>query len=98
PQVFLRIELWRIRREIQERDVVGNDKVTAAVVGRTIENQQNILASKLARQHVEEGLKACRIRSRHNQIDASAVLGRDRTVQVDVFADELGGHFGPRAD
>jgi hypothetical protein len=34
---------------------------------------------------------------RHDQIDTSAILGRDRAVQIDVFADELGGHFGPRA-
>ncbi len=33
-----------------------------------------------------------------DQKDASAVLGRDRAVQADVFADELGGHFGPHAD
>ena len=59
PQVFLRIELRRIRRKIQEHDVVGNDKVAAAVVGGTVENQQNVLASKLARQHVEEDLEAC---------------------------------------
>jgi len=59
PQVFLRIELRRIRREIQEHDVVRNDKVAAAVVGGTVENQQNVLASKLARQHVEEDLEAC---------------------------------------
>ena len=35
---------------------------------------------------------------RHDQINASTILWRDRTVQIDVFADELGGHFGPRAD
>src|SRR5262245_13687089 len=31
----------------------------------------------------------------HDQIDASAILRRDRTVQIDVFADELGGDTGP---
>ena len=33
PEIFLRIELRRIRRKIQERDVVGNDKVAAAWLG-----------------------------------------------------------------
>src|SRR4249919_4149132 len=98
PQVFLRIELRRIRREIQEHDVVGNDKVAAAVVGGTVENQQNVVASKLARKHVEEDLEACCIRSRHDQINASAVLGGDRAVEIDIFADELRGDRGPRAD
>ena len=34
----------------------------------------------------------------YDQINGSTILWRDRTVQIDVFADELGGHFGPRAD
>ena len=72
---FLRIALRRIPREIQQRGVVGNDKVAAAVAGRTVENQQDVLASKLARQYGEEDLEACCIRGRHNQVDASAVLG-----------------------
>src|SRR5262249_7295579 len=37
PEIFFRIELRRIGRKIQERDVVGNYKVTAAVVGRAVE-------------------------------------------------------------
>src|SRR6516225_8057113 len=53
---------------------------------------------KSTRQHVEESLEACRIRSRHDQIGAYAVPGRDRSVQIDVFTDELGSHFGPCAD
>src|SRR5271155_2342464 len=38
------------------------------------------------------------VRIRHDQIDASAVLGCDRAVQIDVFADQLGGHLGPFSD
>ena len=56
------------------------------------------LASKLARQHVEEDLEACCIRSRHDQIDASAVLRGDRAVEIDIFADELRRDRGPPAD
>src|SRR5215831_20099048 len=50
------------------------------------------------RASVSRKLEACRIRRRHDQIDAYAVLGRDRSVQIDVFADELGSHSGPCAD
>jgi hypothetical protein len=39
----------------------------------------------------------CGVRGWHNQIDASAILGRDSAVQIYVFADELGGHFRPQA-
>ena len=50
----------------------GNGKVTATVVGGTVEDQQDVLPGKLARQHVKEDLEACRIRSRHDQVEASA--------------------------
>ena len=56
------------------------------------------MSGKPARQHVEKGLEACCGRLVSSQINASTILWRDRTVQIDVFADELGGHFGPRAD
>src|ERR1700682_4658683 len=68
------------------------------MVGGAVENQEDILPGKLSRQGVEEDLKARRIRSRHDQIDTSPILWRDRAVQIDVFANELGGDFGPDAD
>lgn len=52
PESFLWIEFRRIGREIQEGDVVGNDEFAAAVVGRAVENQQDILSSKPAHQHI----------------------------------------------
>src|SRR5204863_136153 len=58
----------------------------------------DILPRKLAREDLKEDLEAFGIRGWHYQIDASAILGRDRTVQIDVFADELGGHTGPGAN
>jgi hypothetical protein len=70
--------------------------IAAAVIRRAVENQQDVLSAISAGQDVEEGLKARSIRGWHDQIDASAILGGDRAVQIDVFADELGGHFGPR--
>ena len=81
----------RIGRKIQQRDIVGNSKVAAAVVGGAVEDQQDVLPRKLAREDLKEDLEAFGIRGWHDQIDASAILGRDRTVQIDVFADELGG-------
>ena len=68
------------------------------MVGGAVENQEDILPGKLSRQGGEEDLKARRIRSRHDQIDTSPILRRDRAVQIDVFANELGGDLGPDAD
>ena len=68
------------------------------MVGGAVENQEDILPGKLSRQSVEEGLEARRVRSWHDQIDTSPILRRDRAVQIDVFANELGGDFGPDAD
>jgi hypothetical protein len=66
--------------------------------GGAVENQEDILPGKLSRQGVEEDLKARRIRSWHDQIDTTPILRRDRAVQIDVFANELGGDFQPDAD
>src|ERR1700704_6053041 len=66
--------------------------------GGAVENQEDILPGKLSRQGGEEDLKARRIRSRHDQIDTSPILRRDRAVQIDVFANELGGDLGADAD
>ena len=68
------------------------------MVGDAVENQEDILPGKLSRQGVEEDLKTRCIRSRHDQIDTSPILRRDRAVQIDVFANELGADFGPDAD
>jgi hypothetical protein len=61
------------------------------MIGGAVEDQQDVLPRKLAREDLKEDLEAFGIRGWHDQIDASAILGRDRTVQIDVFADELGG-------
>jgi hypothetical protein len=68
------------------------------MVGGTVEHEEEIVPGKLSRQHVEEGLEAGRVRCRHDQIIAIPVLWRDRAVQIDVFANELGGDLGPDAD
>ncbi len=59
--------------------------------GGAVKHQQDILPGKLSRQDVQEGLEARRIRCRHDQIDASAILRRDRAKQIDVFANEPRG-------
>jgi hypothetical protein len=67
------------------------------MVGGAVENQEDILAGKFSGEDIEEDLEACRIRCRHDQINAGSVLRTNRSVQVDVFANELGGHLGPGA-
>src|ERR1700681_2887279 len=91
------VELWRVGRQEEQRDIAGKQEVAAAMAGGAVENQEDILPGKLSRQGVEEDLKARRIRSRHDQIDTSQSR-RNRAVQIDVFANELGGDFGPDAD
>lgn len=80
PEIFLRVELWRIGRQEEQRDIVWKHEVAAAMVGGAVEHQENILPGKLLREDVEEGLEARRIRCRHDQIDASPVLRTDRAV------------------
>ena len=50
-----------------------------------------LACSELSREDVEESLEACRIRCRHDQIDARSVFRADRAVQIDIFANELSG-------
>jgi hypothetical protein len=45
PEIFLRIEFRRIGRKILERDVVGNGKTAAPVVGRAGANRQGAIAA-----------------------------------------------------
>ena len=40
PEIFLRVEFGRIGWKIQERDVGGDDKVAAAVVGRRLGDRE----------------------------------------------------------
>lgn len=95
PEIFFGVELGPIGRKKQQRDLAGNDEVAIAVIERAVEYQQNVLMGDFLHQNAEEGLEICRIQGWHDQIDTSAVLGRGRAVQVDVFADELGAELGP---
>ncbi len=63
-------------------EIVENDDVPWPEFG----DEDLVLPGKLSRQGVEEDLKTRRIRSRHDQIDTSPILRRDRAVQIDVFA------------
>ena len=76
-------------RQEEQQDIVGKCEISAAMIGRAVENQEDILPGKPARQDIQEALEASRVRGRHNQIDAGPVLRTNRTVQIDVFANEL---------
>ena len=58
PEIFLGVELWRIGRQEEQRDIIGKREVATAMVGGAVENQENILPGKFPRQDVEEGLTA----------------------------------------
>ena len=67
------------------------------MVRSAVDNQENVVPGMFSREGVKEGLEAGGIRCRHDQIKASPVSRAHRTVQVDVFANELGGDLGPGA-
>ena len=48
PEIFLWVEFGRVGWKIREHDAGKDDKVAAAVVGRAVENQQDILPGTLA--------------------------------------------------
>jgi hypothetical protein len=58
PEVFLRIEFRRVRRQEQHCDIARNREVAAAMVGSSIEDQEDILPDKPSRQDIEEALEA----------------------------------------
>ena len=86
PEVLLWVEFWRVGRQEEQRDIVGKCEITAAMIGRAVENQEDILPGKPPRQDIQEALEASRVRGRHNQIDAGPVLRTNRTVQIDVYS------------
>ena len=49
PEIFLGVELWRIGRQEEQRDIIGKREVAAAMVGGAVENQENILPGKFPR-------------------------------------------------
>ena len=77
-------------------DVVGDFEFAAVVIACSVYEQQNELPAVLLGQCLQENLEAFRIGRRHDQIDASSVLRADGAIEVDVFADELGGDLRPR--
>jgi hypothetical protein len=71
-------KLFPISRLIPEAAftvLLFDGEIAAAVVGRAVENQQDILPGKSSRQNIEETLEACGVRSRHDQIDACPSSG-----------------------
>ena len=98
PDILLGVELRGVGWKVQQPDVVRNRKIAAAMVGSAVENEKDVLSSEPSCQHIEEYLETGRVRCRHDQIHAAAVLGRDRAVQINVFTYQLGGHYRPRSD
>jgi hypothetical protein len=54
PEGFLRVEFWRVERQEEQQDIVGNCEISTAMIGRAVENQEDILPGKAARQDTEE--------------------------------------------
>ena len=58
PEIFLRTEFRRIRRKIQQRDVVGNGKIATTVVGAPSRTSKMSCRANLRARTFEEDLEA----------------------------------------
>ena len=78
-----------------QHDIVGDFEFIAMMIAGTVHEQQDKLPAVLPGQSLEENLEAFRVGRRHDQIDASSVLWGDGAMEVDVFANKLGGDLWP---
>ena len=85
PDIFLRVQLGRVRWEEMQNYISGDLKFVSAVVAGSVHNKQ-------------KNLEAFGIGRRHHQVDASSVLRADRAIQIDVFTNELAGDLWADAD
>jgi hypothetical protein len=84
PQIFLRVQLGRIRPEQMQHDIVGDFEFIAMMIADTVHEQQDKLPAVLPGQSLEENLRAFRVGRRHDQIDASSVLWGDGATEVRI--------------
>ena len=78
PDVFLRVELWRTRRQRQERDVFGSLEVFGAVPSGLIENENGMCAwGNFRCDFVEMELHGFGVASGEHESSAGSALGAD---------------------
>jgi len=80
-----------------KHDVAGDVEIVAVMVAGTVHEQQDELPPIPSGQCLEKNLEAFGIGRRHDQIDASSILGTDGAIEIHVFANELGGDLRPGA-
>jgi hypothetical protein len=98
PDIFLRVQLGRVRWEEMQNYISGDLKFVSAVVAGSVHNKQDQLLGIFLRQGLQKNLEAFGIGRRHHQVDASSVLRADRAIQIDVFTNELAGDLWADAD
>src|SRR5260370_38264191 len=59
PEIFLRVQFWRLGREEEQR--AKGARSPQRWLGGAVENQEDVLAGKFPREDVEESLEARRI-------------------------------------
>src|SRR3981081_1042606 len=83
PDVFLRVELWRTRRQRQERDVFGSLEVFGAVPSSLIENENGVCAGGDFRcDFVEMELHGLGVASGQHEGSAGSAVGAYRAEQI----------------
>jgi hypothetical protein len=80
-----------------QHDIGGDFELVAVVIAGTIHKHQDELPGVLLGQCLQKNLEAFCVGRRHDQIDASSILGADCAIEVDIFTNELGGDLRSRS-
>ena len=98
PDIFLRVQLRRIRREWLQNDVSRDFEFVTVVIAGSVHNKQYEILGIFLRHGLHKNLEAFGVGRRHDQKDASSVLRANCAIQIDVFTNELGGDLWPYAN
>ncbi len=94
PDIFLGIQLRRVRRQKKKLDIARHDQIAIPMVGCAVEHQQNVVSPKAPCQHVEKNLETSRVGGWHDQIGAGAILWTDRAVEIGELTNPVRGDGG----
>jgi hypothetical protein len=66
PEIFLRVQLWRVRGEEMQDDIGGDLEFVAVVIAGSVDKKQDEVPGIFLRQGLQKNLKAFRIGRRHD--------------------------------
>ena len=95
PDVFLGIELGRVRRKKRQAKVVGQVEVVALVPASAIEHHQDVVVGVASGDFVEEELHAVGVDMGQHQAVEATVLWTHGTIGVGVLLRDHGADQWP---